>query len=422
MSNTFLNKKEEPSSNVTLLNQEDGNRIGLLPKDHVVTEIDDKDKGSPDDWIPRHPELIRLTGKHPLNCEPPIGKLLDQGFITPISLHFTRNHGKTPKISWEEHSLTIKGLVRKELKLSMDEIVKLPSVTLPLTLVCSGNRRKEVNMIKKSVGFDYGCAAHSCNMWRGVRLITILEMCGIDKEKAKHVCFSSTAKEGLPIGNSYGTSIDIVTALNPYGEVLLAYEQNGVKLHPDHGYPLRLVIPGWIAGRMVKWLDEIEVTDKTSDNHYHLFDNRIFPPHVDADLAIEEDWYHKPELLINELNINSAIVYPGHGEKLSLTGSSEYTIKGYAYSGGGRKVTRVELSLDGGLTWNLCKLDYPEERYSHAPRHGLYYCWMFWEYTIDELTLRKCATESSEIRCRAWDAACNTQPKKPYVEFDGNDE
>ncbi|CDF34669.1 unnamed protein product [Chondrus crispus] len=382
----------------------------ILPKDHLATEVDDRDKNSPDNWIPRHPDLVRLTGKHPFNCEPPIGKLLKQGFITPVSLHYVRNHGKCPQMSWDAHRLTVKGLVKKELVLNMDDILAMPSITLPVTLVCAGNRRKEENMIKQTIGFSWGCAAHACNIWKGVKLSTLLEKAGIDRENARHVCFVGPEKEGLPNG-TYGTSIDIATATDPYADVMIAYEQNGSRLAPDHGFPLRVVIPGWIGGRMVKWLETIEVTDKPSENYYHFFDNRILPPHVDAELAKAEGWWYKPEYLFNQLNINSAIVHPANGETLTLTGAGVYTIKGYAYSGGGRKITRVEISLDGGLTWRLCKNDYPEERHSHAPKFGKYYCWMFWEYTIDKFMFLNAATGSGELRCRAWDEGNNTQPK-----------
>lgn len=382
----------------------------ILPKTHVATEIDLRDSATPDNWIPRHPDLVRLTGKHPFNCEPPIGQMLDQGFITPISLHYVRNHGKAPRLNWHDHRITIKGLVRRELVLTMDELLDMPTITMPVTLVCAGNRRKEENMVKQTIGFSWGCAAHACNMWTGVKLSYLLEKAGIITSRARHVCFTGVDSEELPNG-TYGTSIDIATAMNPYGDVMIAWEQNGVKLTPDHGFPVRLVIPGWIGGRMVKWLDVIEVSDKPSENHYHFFDNRILPPHVDAELAKSEGWWYKPEYLFNQLNINSAIVYPGNGETLNLTGAGVYTIRGYAYSGGGRKVTRVELSFDGGLTWKLCKLDYPEERFSHAPKFGKYYCWMFWEYSVDKFEFLNTATGAGEIRCRAWDEASNTQPK-----------
>lgn len=382
----------------------------ILPKTHLMEDVDDRDKGTPDEWLPRHPDLVRLTGKHPFNCEPPIGQMLDQGFITPISLHYVRNHGKCPRLTWDDHRVTVKGLLSKETTFTMDELVQLPTTTIPVTLVCAGNRRKEENMVKQTIGFSWGCAAHACNMWTGVKLSVLLEKCGVDMKRAKHVCFVGVESEGLPNG-TYGTSIDIATAMNPYGEVMIAWEQNGVRLSPDHGFPVRVVIPGWIGGRMVKWLDSIEVTDKPSENYYHFFDNRIMPPHVDAELAKAEGWWYKPEYLFNQLNINSAVVYPGNGETLDLTGAGVYTMKGYAYSGGGRKITRVEVSFDGGLTWELCKLDYPEERYSHAPKHGMYYCWMFWEYTVDKFMFLNAATGSGEIRCRAWDGSSNTQPK-----------
>merc|ERR1719253_762606 len=100
---------------------------------------------------------------------------------------------------------------------------------------------------------------------------------------------------------------------------------------------------------MVKWLTKIIITEKESDNYYHFFDNRILPPQVDKERADKEGWWYKPEYLFNELNINSVISSPGHGEILSLDNAAKpYTMKGYAYSGGGRKVTRVEVSLDQG--------------------------------------------------------------------------
>ncbi len=385
----------------------------LMEKDHTADQVDQRDKGTPDDWVPRHPALVRLTGRHPFNCEPPISMLYDQGFITPISLHYVRTHGKTPRLTWEDHRISITGLVKTPMSLSMDELsAKLPVVTLPVTLVCAGNRRKEENMVKQTIGFSWGCAALACNLWTGVRLKDLLEHCGIDRDRAQHVEFIGTSTEALPNGDgTYGTSIDIATAMDAYGDVLIAWEQNGARLSPDHGYPVRVVIPGWIGGRMVKWLEKIQVTDKPSDNHYHFFDNRILPPHVDAELAKAEGWWYKSDYLFNQLNINSAIVRPENGEVMTLTGAGMYTIRGYAYSGGGRKVTRVEISLDGGLKWHLCDCSYPEERMSHAPSNGKYWCWMFWEYTVDKFEFLNVASGSREIRCRAWDCASNTQPK-----------
>lgn len=385
----------------------------LMDKNHIAEEIDPRDKGTPDDWVPRHPDLIRLTGRHPFNCEPPISMLLDQGFITPISLHYVRNHGVAPRLTWEDHKLTIKGLVDTPMTLSMHQLsTMLPTVSLPVSLVCAGNRRKEEQMIKKTIGFSWGCAAHSCSMWTGVKLCDLLEYCGVDQKKGKHVAFLGCSKENVAKGDgTYGTSIDLPTAMNEYNNVLIAFEQNGQRLHPDHGFPVRVVVPGWTGGRMVKWLEEIEVRETASENHFHYYDNRVFPSYVTPEIAESEGYYFKPEYLFNELNINSAIVYPQNGEVMSLAEAGEYAMKGYAYSGGGRKVTRVEVSFDGGYMWMACKLDYPEERYSDAPNDGKYWCWMFWELKVDKFQFLNVATTTGEIRVRAWDQTMNTQPR-----------
>ena len=116
----------------------------LLPKTHLAPEVDDRDKGTPDAWIPRHPDLVRLTGKHPFNCEPPIGQMLDQGFITPISLHYVRNHGKCPDIKWDEHRLTVKGVVDNPITFTMDDLLQLPTTTLPVPAGCGQN---EANIV-----------------------------------------------------------------------------------------------------------------------------------------------------------------------------------------------------------------------------------------------------------------------------------
>lgn len=128
------------------LNAKLASKSTMLDKQHVADEVDDRDAKTPDNWIPRHPSLIRLTGKHPFNCEAPLSMLVDQGFITPPSLHFVRNHGAAPQLSFDDHRLEVSGLVDTPLTLSMADILAMPSVTIPVTLTCAGNRRKEQNM------------------------------------------------------------------------------------------------------------------------------------------------------------------------------------------------------------------------------------------------------------------------------------
>jgi len=366
--------------------------------------VDPRDIDTPDNWVKRHPKLVRLTGMHPFNVEAPLDLLYDQGFLTPASLHYVRNHGPVPQLDWSTHKVQINGLVSEPLTFSMDELAALPSMSIPVTLTCAGNRRKEQNMTKQTIGFSWGAAATSCGIWTGVRLRDVLELAGYDKSKARHVCFVGEGE--LPKGN-YGTSIDINTACDPAGDVMLAYEYNGEKLHPDHGYPVRVLIPGWIGGRMVKWVREITVTEKPSENHYHFFDNRILPPHVDGKKAEAEGWWFKPEYLFNELNINSAISYPKNEEVLELSECETYDVQGYAYSGGGRKITRVEISLDCGYTWEFTELRHPEMEYSYAPAtNNKWWCWCFFKFPVPVQRL----AEALEIRCRAWDEGNNGQP------------
>ena len=356
--------------------------------------------------MPRHPDMVRLTGRHPFNVEPPLPKLMDHGFITPAALHYVRNHGAAPKIKWEEHTLSVGGCVDTPMTFTMDNLLAMPARELPVTLVCAGNRRKEENLVAQTIGFNWGAAGVGTSVWKGVLLRDVLLKCGIKKpaDGAKHVCF--VGKEVLPKGR-YGTSIKYWTAMDPACDVMLAYQQNGEYLKPDHGFPLRLIIPGFIGGRMIKWLNEITVTPEESDNFFHFNDNRVLPEHVTAEVANAEGWWYKPDYIINDLNINSAIAYPGHQELVVLTKPKQtYTISGYCYNGGGRKVIRVEVSIDGGKTWTLSKLTHPET----PTEYGRYWCWCFFEHEV--LLSDMWQLETAELLCRGWDETMNRQPEK----------
>ena len=195
--------------------------------------------------------------------------------------------------------------------------------------------------------------------------------------------------------------------MNPAFDVIIAYEANGDKLQPDHGYPVRLIIPGYIGGRMIKWLAAINVIPYETKNHYHYHDNRILPPHITAEESLKGSWWYKPEYIFNELNINSAISQPDHNETLSIAKkiNDTYEIAGYAYTGGGRAISRVEVSWDGGINWNVCELDRKEQ----PNEYGMYWCWLWWAYKIPVSNLVGC----KEIMCRAWDESNNCQPMNP---------
>ncbi|XP_052202779.1 nitrate reductase [NADH] [Diospyros lotus] len=374
------------------------------------SSFDPRDDGTADNWVERNPSMIRLTGKHPFNSEPPLTRLMHHGFITPVQLHYVRNHGPVPKATWEGWTVEVTGLVKRPTRFTMDQLVsEFQSREFPATLVCAGNRRKEQNMVKQTIGFNWGAAGISTSVWRGVPLHYILKRCGIlsRKKGALNVCFEGA--EDLPGGggSKYGTSIKKEFAMDKSRDIILAYMQNGERLSPDHGFPVRMIIPGFIGGRMVKWLKRIIVTTKESDSYYHYKDNRVLPSHVDSELANAEAWWYKPEYIINELNINSVITTPCHEEILpinSWTTQLPYTLRGYAYSGGGKKVTRVEVTMDGGESWHVCDVGHPEK----PNKYGKYWCWCFWSLEVEVLDL----IGAKDIAVRAWDETLNTQPEK----------
>lgn len=372
--------------------------------------LDLRDEGTADNWIERNASMVRLTGKHPFNCEAPLSRLMHHGFITPVPLHYVRNHGAVPKATWADWTVEVCGLVKRPSCFTMEQLVNdFPSKEFPATLVCAGNRRKEQNMVKQTIGFNWGAAGISTSVWRGVPLHHLLKRCGIYSRKkgALNVCFEGA--EDLPGGggSKYGTSIKKEFAMDEARDIILAYMQNGDVLSPDHGFPIRIIIPGFIGGRMVKWLKRIVVTTKESENYYHYKDNRVLPSHVDAELANSEAWWYKPEYIINELNINSVITTPCHDEILpinSWTTQRPYTLRGYAYSGGGKKVTRVEVTMDGGESWLVTNLEHQEK----PNKYGKYWCWCFWSLEVEVLDL----LAAKEIAVRAWDETLNTQPEK----------
>lgn len=158
----------------------------------------------------------------------------------------SRNHGPVPKLTWESHRLTVSGLgIAKDRVFSMDQLAAMELRSLPVTLVCAGNRRKEVNMTKPSEGFSWGPAAVSTSVWTGVPLYALLRHCGINMDEAgpdSWVCFDGPDGE-LPKG-VYGTSVTLRKAMDPSSDIMVAFKQNHELLKPDHGFPVRIIIPG----------------------------------------------------------------------------------------------------------------------------------------------------------------------------------
>jgi nitrate reductase (NAD(P)H) len=394
-----------------------------------ISKLDNKvlpaDLKTPDSHVERDPRLIRLTGVHPFNVEAPLSELFDQGFLTTKDLHYVRNHGPVPKVddseimSWE---FTVEGMVEHPMKLNLAELIRdFEQVTYPVTLVCAGNRRKEQNVVRKTKGFSWGAAGLSTALWTGVVIGDLLKR-AMPKRGAKYVCFEGADK--LPNGY-YGTSVKLNWAMDPNRGIMLAHRMNGEALHPDHGKPLRIIIPGQIGGRSVKWLTRIIVTSAPSDNWYHIYDNRVLPTMVDPEASADlPDTWKDERYAIYDLNTNSATCYPAHDEKLPLSDALRaYNVRGYAYAGGGKRVTRVEITLDKGKTWTLANISYPEDQYRLAPDDEQLYggrldvswrescfCWCFWDLDIPVAVLQ----QADDIMVRAMDDSMMVQPRDMY--------
>ncbi|KAJ1548745.1 hypothetical protein HK405_015843 [Cladochytrium tenue] len=368
----------------------------------------------------------------PRNAEPPAGELL-KSFVTPNELFYVRNHMWVPVVGsgasgaadgGDAHVLTVElpdGDVREytvgELK------SRFPVHRVTAVMQCSGNRRADMTRnAAKTNGLQWGVGAISNAVWEGVRLADVLADAGLQvggpgtataagrvgdgqngsslDGRTHHVQFT-----GL---EAYGSSIPLAKAVDPRGDVLLAFGMNGDVLPRDHGYPLRAVVPGHVAARSVKWLSKVVVSEEESYSQWQRRDYKCFGPNEGAN----PDWDRAPA--IQELPVTSAITGVWVGEDVrkghvpwparaavaeETSGGAEeerrrqqqqqseaepIALQGYAYSGGGREVTRVDVSVDGGRTWDQAKLvggdDDDGDSGSAAPRGNGHWAWKFWRY------------------------------------------
>jgi len=330
----------------------------------------------------KHPSMI-VHERQPFNAETPLLRLR-RSFLTPEDLFFSRNHGSIPEVDPDVYRLSVGGLVDGPLELSMENLRGLPKREVVAVMECAGNRRDGLTEVAPIPGeTPWGAGAIGNAHWAGVPLREVLLEAGVG-EGARHAAFAGLDEvEGDGGSFNYGGSIPLQKALGP--EVLLAYEMNGEPLPREHGFPLRVVAPGYIGARSVKWLSRITLQENPSDNHFQVHEYKLFPPNVGEETADDSEG-----LMLGELQANAAICEPAEGEAL---GAGPVSVRGYAIAG--RRVERVDVSSDGGRTWVQADL-----------REGADdpWAWTLWEARVE------LPPGEHRIVARALDSSGATQP------------
>lgn len=256
------------------------------------------------------------------------------GIITPSGLHFERHHQGWHEIDPAQHRLMVNGLVKQAKVYTMDDLLRLPSVSRIRFIECGANSGMEWrNVAVPTVQYTHGMLA--CSEFTGVPLSVLLDDCGWDRKKGRYILAEGADGSGMT------RTIAIDRALD---DVIVAYGQNGEMLRPENGYPLRLVVPGVQGVSWVKWLRRIEVGDEpygAKDESMHYID--LMP-----------DGMHRQYTSIQECK--SVVTTPSGGQK--LLGKGYYNVSGLAWSGRGG-IKRVDVSADGGRNWRTARLETP---------------------------------------------------------------
>lgn len=302
--------------------------------------------------------------------------------ITPIGMHYLLIHYDIPRIEEATYKVRVNGLVKKELSLDMENIRSRPKVTIAATMECGGNGRMNQRH-RLWLHVPWNNDAIGCAEWTGTPLRGVLEEAGL-QDGVADILFTGLDKgiQGQQV-QYFQRSLSVEQAMGE--DVILAYEINGQPLPPQHGFPLRLIVPGWLGMTNVKWLDTIEAT-KTKHIHRQM------------------KWYsfsandNDPNRIpLTFQKVRSLMAPPGVPDFFTrfryLEETDAVEIRGRAWAGG-IPIHSVEVSTDGGTTWSPATLDEPIGKWA----------WVGWSFTWENV-----AEGRYVLRCRARDAEGNWQ-------------
>jgi DMSO/TMAO reductase YedYZ molybdopterin-dependent catalytic subunit len=308
--------------------------------------------------------------------------------ITPVGLHYLLIHYDIPPTEAESWSIELGGLVERPATLSLEALKARDSEELPVTMECAGNGRARLD--PRPVSQPWLLEAVGTARWRGARLGPLLEEAGV-ADGAVEVLFTGAdgGREG-GIDQQYQRSLSIADVLD--SDALLAYEMNGAPLPPQHGFPVRLVVPGWYGMTSVKWLTRIDVLGEPFAGYQQLQSYR---------LREQEDEEGDP---LSRMLPRSLMVPPGKPEFLTRERivDGPCALEGRAWSGQG-EIVGVDVSADGGQSWASAELGDSPGRWA----------WVGWTYRWEA------EAGSYELCCRARDSVGNEQPLEPLWNLGG---
>ena len=303
-------------------------------------------------------EQRKFVTQSPENSETPLADV--HGWVTPTRLFFVRNHFDVPALDAKSWRLAVGGRVARPLELTWEELDAMPQRTLLATLECAGNGRSFLT--KKAAGVPWGAGAVAHAEWSGVPLSAALDLAGVDPEAVEIVCTGADrgTEPDHPEPMNFARGLPLAKARQR--DTLVALRMNGEPLTPSHGYPARLLVPGWYGVASVKWLTRLDASPVPFRGYFQT-----------VKYTVQRQAASGPETVsIQGMAVKSEIVRPFAGEALGL---GKQRVFGLAWAGE-EAVARVELSTDGGTSWREAELLGP-----FAP-----YSWTMWEYRWDVKT------------------------------------
>jgi len=295
--------------------------------------------------------LMKVLTERPLTANVTAENLNDA--VTPASRLFIRNNLLTPDLQAAGHTLTIRGLVEKQMTLTFDELKSaFAAVTVQGMLECAGSGRTAFSPLPKGTPWNPS-GGYGCPKWTGARLRDVLKAAGV-KPGAVHVAFFGADFGELPTAPPVVRSIPLSKAMEP--NTLVAWAINGEPLPKVHGFPLRAIVPGWVGSASTKWLAGIEVLDAPFKGTY-MDDSYRVPAHPVA----PGEKMPKESISTEAWPVKSVITAPAPGAKFRI--GERIAVAGKAWAGE-NGIVKVEISLDEGATWKRAALAKPGDKYA----------------------------------------------------------